>query len=121
LSRSCAAGRRAALREGRKINIVSERRQDMLALEPRLIEAAEALTRNAVEARALVVETLAAAEELDYGASDPSSAQGWIFRLLRQRFHSVERERDYRRSRSALVTQMGEARKKALRIAALGQ
>jgi DNA-directed RNA polymerase specialized sigma24 family protein len=94
-----------------------ERRQDVLALEPRILEAASALTRNAAEARALVSATYAAAEELDYGAAEGAAVEGWMFRLLRQRFHSVERERDYRRPRSALITQMEEAKRRSMRLA----
>jgi DNA-directed RNA polymerase specialized sigma24 family protein len=91
---------------------LNERRQELLALEPRLRDCADALTRDADESRALVLETLRIARDPECGESgDPKV---WIFRLLRQRFYSVERDRDYRRSRSAAVTELGYARKRAL-------
>jgi DNA-directed RNA polymerase specialized sigma24 family protein len=89
-----------------------DRRQQILALEPRLLGCADAMTRDVHEARALVQDTLAAAQERGYGEADASTAQTWLFRLMRQRFHSVERDRDYRRSRSAQVTELAYARKR---------
>jgi DNA-directed RNA polymerase specialized sigma24 family protein len=92
-----------------------DRRQQILALEPRLLDCADAMTRDAHEARALVQATLIEAEELGYGSGgDAAAVQTWLFRLLRQRFHSVERDRDYRRSRSARLNELAYARKREL-------
>ncbi|HTK35741.1 MAG TPA: hypothetical protein VL358_10725 [Caulobacteraceae bacterium] len=91
-----------------------ERRQELLALEPRLRDAATALTRDADESGALVLETLRIARDPEYASPEGVATPVWIFRLLRQRFYSVERDRDYRRSRSAAVTELGYARKRAL-------
>jgi DNA-directed RNA polymerase specialized sigma24 family protein len=89
-----------------------DRRQEILALEPRLRLCADTMTRDAGEAHALVHETMAMAKASDYGAPDAGNAQVWLFGLLRQRFHSVERDRNYRRLRSAAVTELAEARKR---------
>ena len=92
---------------------LNERRQELLALEPRLRDCADTLTRDPAESSALVQETLRLARDPEFGAPE-GATQVWIFRLLRQRFYSVERDRDYRRSRSAAVTELGYARKRAL-------
>lgn len=92
----------------------TDRRQEILALQPRLLDCAGALTRDAAEARALLHETLTIANDPEHGQAPGASTEVWIFRLLRQRFYSVERDRDYRRSRSAAVTELGYARKRAL-------
>ena len=99
--------------KGRMTITVQERGQELLALEPRLRDCADALTRDPAESRALVQETLRIARDPDYDPGE-GGAHVWIFRLLRQRFYSVERDRDYRRSRSAAVTELGYARKRAL-------
>ncbi len=91
-----------------------DRRDQVLALEDRLLESASSMTRDANEATVLVQETLMIAKEMDYGADDPSGAEAWIFRLLRRHFYSVERDRDYRRSRSSVITELGYARKRAM-------
>lgn len=90
-----------------------DRRQELLALEPRLSDWAAALTRDAREAGALVRETLAIAGDPDQHPADSVSTQVWVHRLLRRCFHSVERDRDYRRSTSAAVTELGSARRRA--------
>jgi DNA-directed RNA polymerase specialized sigma24 family protein len=92
----------------------SDRRQQILALEPRLLDCADALTRDPSEARALLHETLTIANDPAYGSAEVVGPEVWVFRLMRQRFYSVERDRDYRRSRSAAVTELGYARKRAL-------
>src|SRR5438128_1125317 len=89
-----------------------DRRQEILALEPRLRQCADTLTRDAGEAHALLHETLAMAKAHDYGKAVSGSAQAWVFGLMRRRFHSVERDRNYRRLRSAAVTELAEARKR---------
>jgi hypothetical protein len=95
------------------VTTAQDRRQEVLALEPRLLQCADTLTRDATEARALVHDTLDMAKAQDYrpGAGS-SNTQVWLFGLLRQRFHSVERDRNYRRLRSAAVTELAEARKR---------
>jgi hypothetical protein len=90
-----------------------DRRQEIQALEARLSDCANTLTHNAAESRALLDETLTIAREPHYGCSERASTHVLIFRLLRQRFYSVERDRNYRRSRSAAVTELGYARKRA--------
>ena len=97
------------------------RRDEILALEPRLLDSAQSMTRDATEAQVLVQETLMAAHDLDYGPPEPGAAQAWIFRLLRQHFYSVERDRDYRRSRSSVITELGYARKRAMLAKAAAQ
>ena len=92
---------------------LNERRQELLALESRLRDCADTLTRDPAESEALVLETLRIARDPEFDAPE-AATQVWIFRLLRQRFYSVERDRDYRRSRSAAVTELGYARKRAL-------
>ena len=91
-----------------------DRRQELLALGPSLLGWASALSRDPAEARALVQETLALAEDPAQQPSDDVSTQTWIHRLLRRSFHSVERDRSYRRSTSAAVTELGSARKREL-------
>jgi len=79
--------------------MIDDRRQEMMALEPRLLGVAETLTRDPDEALTLVRQTLKLARERNYGLADGGNPEVWIFRLLRQRFHSVERDRDSRRDR----------------------
>jgi len=100
---------------------IEQRRDEILALEDRLLESAQSMTRDANEAHVLVAETLMAAKDLDYGGADPTSAEAWIFRLLRRHFYSVERDRDYRRSRSSVITELGYARKRAMLAKAAAQ
>jgi len=100
---------------------MQDRRDTILALEDRLLGAAQSMTRDDNEAQVLVNETLMAAKDLDYGAADPTSAEAWIFRLLRRHFYSVERDRDYRRSRSSVITELGYARKRAMLAKAAAQ
>ncbi len=89
------------------ITQVHERRQELLALEPRLRDCADGLTRDEAESKALMLETLRIARDPDYVWPVDVSTQVWIFRLMRQRFHSVERDRDSRRSPSAAVPELG--------------
>lgn len=92
---------------------MEDRAPALAALEPRLRDCADALTRDPTESMALVQETLRIARDPATDWPD-GGAQAWVFRLLRQRFYSVERDRDYRRSRSAAVTELGYARKRLL-------
>ncbi len=71
------------------------------ALEPRLLECAISLTGDAVQAEALVRETLTIARDPAYGAGEVVDPQVWLFRLLRQRFHVLGRDQERRRSRAA--------------------
>jgi DNA-directed RNA polymerase specialized sigma24 family protein len=98
-----------------------DRRDAILALEPRLLDTAQSMTRDANEADVLVAETLMAAKDLDYGAGAAVGAETWIFGLLRRHFYSVERDRDYRRSRSSVITELGYARKRAMLAKAAAQ
>ena len=90
-----------------------ERRQEIMALEPRLLESAIRMTRDANEAKALVAETLAAARASPLAVSDEVGVEVWVFRLLRQQFHSLERDRHHRRAVSAFVTDQTYARKRS--------
>lgn len=90
-----------------------ERRQEIQALEPRLLEWANRMTRDANEAKALVSETLAAARTSALAASDDIGVEVWVFRLLRQQFHSLERDRHHRRAVSAFATDQTYARKRS--------
>jgi hypothetical protein len=65
-------------------------------------------------ARALVDETLMLAEDPAHEPGGDVSTRMWIHRLLRRGFHSIERDRSYRRSTSAAVTELGYARKRLL-------
>ena len=91
---------------------IYDRSVEVLALESRVADWANALTRDPAEARALVTETLALAQDPAHGPGSGQTVQSWLLRLLRQRFHSVERGRGFRRSRSAAVTELGDARKR---------
>ena len=75
----------------------------ILALEPRLLECATTLTRDALQAQTLVRETLMIARDPAYGAGEVVDPQVWIFRLLRQRFHVLGRDQKRRRSRAAVA------------------
>ena len=75
-----------------------------MALEPRLLESAIRMTRDANDAKALVAETLSAARASPFAVSDEVGVEVWVFRLLRQHFHSLERDRHHRRAVSAFVT-----------------
>ena len=89
-------------------------RDTILALEPRLLAFAESLTRDPREAQALVAATLEAAEAAHYGLGESATPLAWLFRVLRQQFHSVERDRNYRRSRSAVTADLASAKKREL-------
>lgn len=91
-----------------------DRRQAVLDLEPRLLDWAGALTHDLAEARALVSETLMIAGQEDYGAGESIDARTWVFRLLRQRYYSLERLRENRRARSAFAVDLAFTRKRAL-------
>jgi DNA-directed RNA polymerase specialized sigma24 family protein len=73
------------------------------ALEARLLECATSLTGDAVQAQALVRETMTIARDPAYGAGEVVDPQVWIFRLLRQRFHVLGRDQERRRSRTGAV------------------
>jgi DNA-directed RNA polymerase specialized sigma24 family protein len=100
---------------------IRDRRQELLALGPSLLGWASALTRDPAEAQALVDETLVLAADPAYQPAGDVSTQAWIHRLLRRRFHSVERDRGYRRSTSAAVSELGYARKRELQAQAQRQ
>ena len=76
---------------------------EIAALRPRLLEWANALTRDPAEALALVEETLSKALASEDGPPDLATLRAWTHRLLRQRFYSVERDRVYRRSRGGVA------------------
>jgi DNA-directed RNA polymerase specialized sigma24 family protein len=90
--------------------MIHDRRQEILALEPRLLGCAEALTHDAGEAQALVRQTFKLAKDRNYGLAEGGNPEVWIFRLLRQRFHSVERDRDSRRDRRGPLAGFGSVR-----------
>lgn len=79
-----------------------------------MLDWATSLTRDAQEARALVQETLIIARDPTYAAKEDGDPRVWIFRLLRQRFYSLERDRAFRRSRSAFATEFAYAAKRAV-------
>ena len=82
-------------------------------LEPRLLDWATSLTRDAQEAEGLVQDTLLTARNPAFAAKQEAEPEVWIFRLLRQKFYSLERDRAFRRSRSAFATEHAYARKRA--------
>ena len=86
----------------------------MLALEPRLLDCAQTLTRDAGEAQTLVRQTFKLAKDRNYGLAEGGDAQAWLFRLLRQRFYSVERDRDYRRDKRGPLAGYGSVRQVAV-------
>lgn len=98
--------------------VIRDRGQELLALGPNLLDWACELTRNLDEAMALVNETLVLAADPAEQASEDVSTRTWIHRLLRRSFYSVARDRNYRRSSSAAVTELGYARKLELRAQA---
>jgi DNA-directed RNA polymerase specialized sigma24 family protein len=73
---------------------------------------AHVLTRDPREADVLVRETLVVARRGDEGPRDAESVRIWLHRLLRRRFHSVERDRNFRRSRSNPISAVGYARER---------
>jgi hypothetical protein len=73
---------------------MTARREAIRALAPRLLTAAGELTPNEAEAAALVEEILALAERQDAEAAPLAGLQASMFRLLRQRFHAVQRRSD---------------------------
>jgi|GEM_PF-5236825 len=77
--------------------------QEILALQPNLLAWAFGLTRDPLEAQALVQETLALAGRSDHLPPGTMTSQAWVHRLLRERFYSVERQRNYRRQRGSAV------------------
>lgn len=91
----------------------SDPRLALQALEPRLLDWATSLTRDRQEAEALVQDTLQTARDPAYAARQEAGPEVWIFRLLRQRFYSLERDRGFRRSRSVFATEQAYARKRA--------
>jgi DNA-directed RNA polymerase specialized sigma24 family protein len=91
----------------------ADRSQELLSLEPRLLDLAAALTRDTNEARILVHDTLKIARDPAYGLTEQVPVQIWIFRLMRQRFYSLDRDRDFRRSRTNFATEHAYARKRA--------
>jgi len=90
---------------------ILERRQRLLALEPRLRACAAEMTADPTAALALATETLRLAADVDL---DGAEGDAWAFRLMRQTFHSVERNREFRRVRSAQVTGLAETRRLAV-------
>jgi DNA-directed RNA polymerase specialized sigma24 family protein len=97
---------------------IRDRRQELLALGPNLLGRATELTRGPAEARALVNQTLELAGDPGQAPSGDVSTRTWAHRLLRRCFYSVERDRSYRRSTSAAVTELGSARKRELQAQA---
>lgn len=89
------------------------RRDEILALEPRLLEAARSLTPDLGQAEILVRQTLHTAIAPGYGQAEEVPPQVWLFRLLRQTFHSVERDRVFRRARSVAAIELGLDRRRA--------
>ena len=88
-------------------------KDDILALEPRLLDWASRNTRDANEAQALVRETMAAARAAAPTAGDDVGVEVWVFRLLRQQFHSLERDRHHRRATAAFTTDQTYVRKRS--------
>ena len=82
-----------------------DRSQQLLALEPRLLESAGRMTGDDAQAQLLVLETLKIALDPSYGTSEVVDPQVWIFRLLRQQFHILGRDQERRRSRAAANAQ----------------
>ncbi len=103
-------GPRAAPERGRMSITAHDRRQEILALESSLLSWAGALTRDPHEARVLVDETLSVAGDPDQVPGNDESTRVWLHRLLRRRFHSVVRDRNFRRSRSNPISAVGYAR-----------
>ena len=85
---------------------VERLRQEILQLQPALMECATRLSRDDNEAHHLVhltmVEAFAAGETR---ADDGADTRLWLFGLLRVAFHSVARRRTARQERGHYATQ----------------
>ncbi len=92
--------------------IAQDLSQEILALEPGLLSWARALTRDPHEAAVLVRETLLVARGAEEAPRAEETPRAWLHRLLRRRFHSVERDRNFRRSRSNPISAVGYARER---------
>ncbi len=81
-------------------------RQEILALQPALVDSAIRLAGDESEAHALVdqvvLEALATGESRGSGSGD---TRVWLFGLLRSTFHSVSRRRLLRPERDHLAVQ----------------
>ncbi|WP_158915648.1 hypothetical protein [Caulobacter sp. S45] len=100
--------------------VSDDRRSEILALEPSLLDWANALTHDEAEAHALLGRTLLAAMDPSHAPKGDLSTRAWLHNLLRRSFHSVERDRDNRRFRSAAVTQLGRTQKRDQQLRAAG-
>lgn len=77
---------------------------EFLDQQPALLQWALALTKDPVEAQALVAETLSAA-----AAEGRPSGRAGLFLTFRQTYHSVARSRSRRSTRDAMVTALARA------------
>jgi hypothetical protein len=77
-----------------------------LRLQSALLASATGLTKDPVEAQALVALTLAKADSA-------RASQVQLYRMLRETYHSIERSRSRRPARDAVVTAMAAANKSA--------
>lgn len=103
---------RATPERGQMSTAIHDLNQEILALEPSLLSWARALTRDPHEAAVLVRETLLVAEAPEEAPEPGEATRAWLHRLLRRRFHSVVRDRNFRRSRSNPVSAVGFARER---------
>jgi hypothetical protein len=73
------------------------------AHEAALLRAATAMIKDPVQARGLVAQTLAKADETARGGHGPPASEAQLFRLLRQTYHSIERARGGRHAPPSVV------------------
>jgi DNA-directed RNA polymerase specialized sigma24 family protein len=80
-------------------------------LQSALLRSAMALTKDPVEAQALVTQTLLKADEEHRAGRAPPASQAQLFRMFRETYHSIERSRSRRPPRDAVVTALALANK----------
>ena len=80
-----------------------------VALQSALLRSAMALTKDPVEAQALVTQTLLKADEEHRAGRAPPPSQTQLFRMFRETYHSIERSRSRRPPRDAVVTALALA------------
>jgi DNA-directed RNA polymerase specialized sigma24 family protein len=85
---------------------VERLREEILTLEPALMETATRMSRDEIEAQHLVQLTLTEAFAAGETRADPDAdTRLWVFGILRSTFHSVARRRSVRQERGHYATQ----------------
>jgi len=94
-------------------------RQEILALQPALMQSALRMTGDDTEANTLVEQTLIEAFAIGETRGAEAGATGiWMFGLLRSTFHSIARRRSVRQERGHHAVQRQLDRDAALSVEA---